>query len=87
MVSLIPQSDNHCMYIRIILYLQSRRYFKFQERLLLSVLPRHVATEMKADIKSGNHRGSQFHKIYIQKHNNVRYHIQLCTIIVFFQTF
>ncbi|KAG1683879.1 Adenylate cyclase type 1 [Nymphon striatum] len=39
------------------------------ERLLLSVLPQHVAMEMKADIISP--RDSQFHRIYIQKHENV----------------
>lgn len=39
------------------------------ERLLLSVLPQHVAMEMKADIISP--RAGQFHKIYIQKHENV----------------
>ena len=44
----------------------------FQERLLLSVLPRHVAMEMKADI-AGNPMDKQFHKIYIQRHENVRY--------------
>lgn len=42
-----------------------------QERLLLSVLPRHVAMEMKADI-AGQPKQEQFHKIYIQKHENVR---------------
>lgn len=41
------------------------------ERLLLSVLPRHVAIEMKNDILSPVK--TQFHKIYIQKHDNVRY--------------
>jgi hypothetical protein len=41
-----------------------------QERLLLSVLPQHVAMEMKADIISPVE--GQFHKIYIQKHENVR---------------
>jgi len=41
------------------------------ERLLLSVLPQHVAMEMKADILSPRELG-QFHKIYIQKHENVR---------------
>ncbi|XP_075213692.1 adenylate cyclase type 6-like [Lycorma delicatula] len=41
-----------------------------QERLLLSVLPRHVAMEMKADI-AGKPQDSMFHKIYIQKHENV----------------
>lgn len=43
----------------------------FQERLLLSVLPRHVAMEMKADI-AGQPKEEQFHKIYIQRHDNVR---------------
>ncbi|ENN74863.1 hypothetical protein YQE_08633, partial [Dendroctonus ponderosae] len=40
------------------------------ERLLLSVLPRHVAMEMKADI-AGQPKEEQFHKIYIQRHDNV----------------
>lgn len=39
------------------------------ERLLLSVLPQHVAMEMKDDIKSPVE--GQFHKIYIQRHENV----------------
>ncbi|XP_065567716.1 Ca(2+)/calmodulin-responsive adenylate cyclase-like isoform X2 [Artemia franciscana] len=39
------------------------------ERLLLSVLPQHVAVEMKADLMSPVE--GQFHKIYIQKHENV----------------
>lgn len=43
-----------------------------QERLLLSVLPRHVAMEMKADINAKK-EDMMFHKIYIQKHDNVRY--------------
>lgn len=42
-----------------------------QERLLLSVLPRHVAMEMKADINA-KQEDMMFHKIYIQKHDNVR---------------
>uniref|UniRef100_A0A8C1J9E4 adenylate cyclase n=1 Tax=Cyprinus carpio TaxID=7962 RepID=A0A8C1J9E4_CYPCA len=41
-----------------------------QERLLLSVLPRHVAMEMKADINVKK-EDMMFHKIYIQKHDNV----------------
>ncbi|KAF6198542.1 hypothetical protein GE061_008290 [Apolygus lucorum] len=41
-----------------------------QERLLLSVLPRHVAMEMKADI-AGKPQDTMFHKIYIQRHENV----------------
>jgi len=44
-----------------------------QERLLLSVLPRHVAMEMKADIEGDKSRQyTQFSKIYIQRHVNVR---------------
>ena len=43
----------------------------FQERLLQSVLPEHVAREMKDDIMSPVE--GQFHKIYIRKHENVRY--------------
>lgn len=39
------------------------------ERLLLSVLPQHVAVEMKADIMSPVE--GQFHKIYIRRHENV----------------
>lgn len=45
--------------------------FPLQERLLLSVLPRHVAMEMKADINA-KQEDMMFHKIYIQKHDNVR---------------
>ncbi|KAM7404993.1 hypothetical protein PAMP_012284 [Pampus punctatissimus] len=45
--------------------------FLKKERLLLSVLPRHVAMEMKADINAKK-EDMMFHKIYIQKHDNVR---------------
>ncbi|XP_041367203.1 adenylate cyclase type 5-like [Gigantopelta aegis] len=41
-----------------------------QERLLLSLFPRHVAMEMKADI-AGKPKDTMFHKIYIQRHDNV----------------
>ncbi|XP_037510412.1 adenylate cyclase type 5 isoform X1 [Rhipicephalus sanguineus] len=41
-----------------------------QEQLLLSVLPRHVAMEMKADIAK-KPQDSMFHKIYIHRHENV----------------
>lgn len=51
-----------------------------QERLLLSVLPRHVAMEMKDDI-AGKPQEAQFHKIYIQQHDNVRYVWCCCRII------
>nr|CAI5819003.1 unnamed protein product [Callosobruchus analis] len=50
--------------------LKIQRENQQQERLLLSVLPRHVAMEMKADI-AGQRKEEQFHKIYIQKHENV----------------
>ncbi|XP_039602524.1 adenylate cyclase type 6 [Polypterus senegalus] len=55
-------------YIQARLHLQ--RENQQQERLLLSVLPRHVALEMKADIKAKK-EDMMFHKIYIQKHDNV----------------
>jgi len=51
--------------------------YNFQERLLLSVLPRHVAMEMKADINAKK-EDMMFHKIYIQKHDNVRWVLLLC---------
>ncbi|KAL0279830.1 UNVERIFIED_CONTAM: hypothetical protein PYX00_001308 [Menopon gallinae] len=50
--------------------LTTQRGNQQQERLLLSVLPRHVAMEMKADI-AGKQKDTMFHKIYIQKHENV----------------
>uniref|UniRef100_A0AAY4CGW2 Adenylate cyclase type 6 n=1 Tax=Denticeps clupeoides TaxID=299321 RepID=A0AAY4CGW2_9TELE len=55
-------------YIQARLHLQ--RENQQQERLLLSVLPRHVAMEMKADINVKK-EDMMFHKIYIQKHDNV----------------
>ncbi|PWA31862.1 hypothetical protein CCH79_00006595, partial [Gambusia affinis] len=55
-------------YIQARLHLQ--RENQQQERLLLSVLPRHVAMEMKADINAKK-ENMMFHKIYIQKHDNV----------------
>ncbi|KAG5281726.1 hypothetical protein AALO_G00048130, partial [Alosa alosa] len=55
-------------YIQARLHLQ--RENQQQERLLLSVLPRHVAMEMKADINATK-ENMMFHKIYIQKHDNV----------------
>ncbi|XP_069111394.1 adenylate cyclase type 5-like [Argopecten irradians] len=50
--------------------LTTQRENQEQERLLLSVLPRHVAMEMKADI-AGKPKDTMFHKIYIQRHENV----------------
>lgn len=63
-----PPSDNRS------LHTSNWTYFSLaflQERLLLSVLPRHVAMEMKADINA-KQEDMMFHKIYIQKHDNVR---------------
>ncbi|XP_052245412.1 adenylate cyclase type 5-like isoform X2 [Dreissena polymorpha] len=50
--------------------LTTQRENQEQERLLLSVLPRHIAMEMKADI-AGKPKDTMFHKIYIQRHENV----------------
>uniref|UniRef100_A0A8D0HFK1 Adenylate cyclase type 6 n=1 Tax=Sphenodon punctatus TaxID=8508 RepID=A0A8D0HFK1_SPHPU len=55
-------------YIQARLHLQ--RENRQQERLLLSVLPEHVALEMKEDINTKK-EDMMFHKIYIQKHDNV----------------
>ncbi|KAM9177230.1 adenylate cyclase type 6 isoform 2-T2 [Mergus octosetaceus] len=55
-------------YIQARLHLQ--RENRQQERLLLSVLPQHVAMEMKEDINTKK-EDMMFHKIYIQKHDNV----------------
>ncbi|KAI6176422.1 Adenylyl cyclase V [Aphelenchoides bicaudatus] len=41
-----------------------------QENILLSVLPRHIATDVKKDIDCKENE-QMFHKIYIQKHNNI----------------
>jgi hypothetical protein len=40
-----------------------------QERLLLSVLPEHVAVQMRQDLDQAD---SQFKKIYMSRHENVR---------------
>ncbi|XP_068079526.2 adenylate cyclase type 5 isoform X1 [Danio rerio] len=60
------QETRECIQAR----LHSQRENQQQERLLLSVLPRHVALEMKADINA-KQEDMMFHKIYIQKHDNV----------------
>lgn len=41
-----------------------------QERLLLSVLPRHVAVKMRQDL--GSTASEPFKKIYMSRHENVR---------------
>ncbi|XP_050693958.1 adenylate cyclase type 5-like isoform X4 [Eriocheir sinensis] len=50
--------------------IKTQRENQQQEGLLLSVLPRHVAVEMKHDI-AGTPEDKMFHKIYIQRYNNV----------------
>ncbi|KAI8515270.1 Adenylate cyclase type 5 [Branchiostoma belcheri] len=60
------QETRGCIEARLITQKENQQ----QERLLLSVLPRHVAMEMKADI-AVKREDIQFHKIYIQKHENV----------------
>ena len=53
----------------------------FQERLLLSLLPAHIAMEMKAEIiqrlqgpKAGQMQNTNnFHNLYVKRHTNVRY--------------
>ena len=53
----------------------------FQERLLLSLLPAHIAMEMKAEIiqrlqgpKAGQMENTNnFHNLYVKRHTNVRY--------------
>ncbi|KAI4464612.1 adenylate cyclase type 1 [Holotrichia oblita] len=64
-----------CIEARLKIQRENQQQFLYictnsQERLLLSVLPRHVAMEMKADI-AGQPKEAQFHKIYIQRHENV----------------
>ena len=44
--------------------------YPFQEHLLLSVLPKHVAETMRQDLGSGG--DGQFKKIYMSRHENVR---------------
>ena len=47
------------------LYLSS-----FQERLLLSVFPKHVAMEMKTEILTPHE--NLFHNVHVQKYDSVR---------------
>ncbi|KJH49595.1 adenylate/guanylate cyclase catalytic domain protein, partial [Dictyocaulus viviparus] len=41
-----------------------------QEKILLSVLPKHIAYEVKDDME-GKEKDQMFHKIYIRKHENI----------------
>lgn len=45
-------------------------FILLQERLLLSVLPEHVAVKMRQDL--GSTDSEQFKKIYMSRHENVR---------------
>ena len=45
-------------------------YLLWQEQLLLSVLPAHVAVKMRQDL--GTNQDGQFKKIYMSRHENVR---------------
>lgn len=47
----------------------SHNLFISQEQLLLSVLPEHVAVQMRQDLDRAD---SQFKKIYMSRHENVR---------------
>ena len=58
--------------LKMKMYFHYIYWIHFQENLLLSVLPRYVAMEMKADIKGEQDLDMQFSKIYIQRHTNVR---------------
>ena len=44
-----------------------------QELILLSVLPKHIAHEMKRDFEVGHDDEHTFRKIHIQKNENIRY--------------
>ncbi|XP_063239440.1 adenylate cyclase type 3 isoform X2 [Bacillus rossius redtenbacheri] len=48
---------------------RSDSHLPHQERLLLSVLPEHVAVKMRQDL--GSAKDSQFKKIYMSRHENV----------------
>ena len=60
-IKLIAKFKNALIIIFIVL---------LQERLLLSVLPEHVAVKMRQDL--GSALDSQFKKIYMSRHENVR---------------
>uniref|UniRef100_A0A914W0K9 adenylate cyclase n=1 Tax=Plectus sambesii TaxID=2011161 RepID=A0A914W0K9_9BILA len=61
------QETRTCIRARMVIQRENEK----QERLLLSVLPRHIAVEMKNDIASQPLYETMFHKIYIRKHDNI----------------
>lgn len=50
-------------------------FISFQERLLLSILPKHIADEMLNDMKKDQKQKElqQFNTMYMYRHENVRY--------------
>uniref|UniRef100_A0A452QSM3 Adenylate cyclase type 2 n=1 Tax=Ursus americanus TaxID=9643 RepID=A0A452QSM3_URSAM len=71
------QDTCNCIKSRIKLEFEKRQ----QERLLLSLLPAHIAMEMKAEIirrlqgpRAGQMENTNnFHNLYVKRHTNVRY--------------
>lgn len=49
-------------------------FFLIQERLLLSILPKHIADEMLQDMKkeASQKEMQQFNTMYMYRHENVR---------------
>lgn len=58
-----------CVKRRILLLRENIR----QEDILLSVLPRHIANDVRNDRATEGQSETMFHKIYIRKHNIIRY--------------
>ncbi|GMT17702.1 hypothetical protein PFISCL1PPCAC_8999 [Pristionchus fissidentatus] len=63
------RETRRCVETRIML---SRETDK-QEQVLLSVLPKHIAYEVRKDMEDPSHRQQErmFHKIYIRKHDHI----------------
>lgn len=62
-----------CYFVQPVCYfVPELLFFLLQERLLLSVLPQHVASEVKNDITMRDN-DRQFHKIYIHHYEPVRW--------------
>lgn len=57
--------------LQLLLVVSFHFVFVSQERLLLSVLPEHVAVKVRQDL--GSDDSEQFKKIYMSRHENVRY--------------
>lgn len=46
---------------------------KKQEEILLSVLPKQIAIDVRKNIDRNPKKNTMFHKIYIRKHDNIRF--------------